>query len=767
MDRVYFFSGQQVENDDLNDISESLSSALKNRTVDFFYKGVVNSNAVFVVNDRVPTIKINAFVAYTPTGERINVSRDIRGLALDLTNPTENRLTHQGSLSDDQFGWEENVTYDIYVNYIEKSARPRAHKTENEYYPTRIISGFEFYAIKSLSGEQPVDRDGKKNMVRLCRLVYTGTQVLITTDGFTEYTTIDARKLITDGNFVRPSTYNPMISGNKENLQAHMYCVGSGTPTPTNPHGITAQDIGIGDQTVENHETTMHTAGIYGDDARKSTESALYVNINNVSTDTIKDSLTIYNLHLPERLHANGSWYDAYDYKEPNTNTSRSVVYLHFEGDGSSSSEPIDGLYRIGLNLDTLKITACLVVGESVSYSSGKYKLTLASSAENYRSGESGFIEYVSVLNYDDYTASNVFDLAEVKYSVQKQISSAISAVLGRSNFIEKNDLRVFGSTAPMQFATTKQVVDGVIEDVLDIPFIISVKDIKKEGTSTTVLNKSSLPTGYIQGFNIVYNNDISVTVKPGICRDLSDEMDIRLKYDITKSISDLWAPGSSSENNIIGGLQNIEHSLQGFHGKGLHVFVISTVDGVVDVAFDTSITATGIRKEGTLTEKYSYIRRIGTIYLSHHLDDPENSSEKRNMDAFTTISDGQGIWTLYKNQQLLEQSEYDDAETSYKFNHVNVPTGYNFMGKFAYRSVSSETGTALCIYRPVVSSTNNKTRLSGFGETTLFLSDNSFKACMVKTNGAESPFDFKTDNNDNTYYSELYCIGYYDSRSI
>lgn len=767
MDRAYFFSGQLVENDDLNYISDSLGAALKSRTIDFFSKGVVNTNATYVVNDKNNTILIKPFVAYTAKGERVVVSRDLHGLAMDLSNPAELRLTTQGSLSDYDFGWQEK-TYDIYINYIEKAARPRPHKTENEFYPTRIASGFEFYALDAevygdstsfINNESTVVQ--KSDLVRLCRLTYDGVQLYISTDNYTDYTTIDARKLITDGNYVRPSVYAPTTIGNKENLQSHLYCIGSGTPTPTNPHGLTAADIGIKGQTVQEHETSMHVPGIYGEYARSSTTSALFTAINSVSALNVMDCLRISNLLAPERIHYNGKWYESYKYDTQE-------VYIHFNGNSDSRYNPIAGKYRIGIDLDTLGIISCKVVASTAEYDSGTYRLIIAKEADDYEAGSVNYIEYIEVLSENDYNKRKVFNISEVEFSTTKSRSVAVAAFatsISISNFTEKTDLRVFGSTSPTQLATIKKIIDGEVKDVLEIPFVLEVKGVKvtEETSDSSGTNAIALPPDYIRGFGITYVNDTTVTVNPGICRDSTNFINISLKTQITKSITTAWAPGNNT-----GGLQNSSGQLSGFGGTGLHVFVISTYDGILDVAFDTDIQAAGITSSSAPTKKYAYIRRVGTIYLSHHLDDSQETGTRRNMDRFVTTTDGNGIWFIYTNQQELEKDSYD--ATTRVFRYTNVPTGSVFLGKFCYRAIFDGVGEHIAITRPFSGSSNNITRLSGFGEFELFETNNSFKAVSMENSGgslSERALTFEVDASGSQYYSKIHCIGYYDSRSI
>ena len=144
MDRVYFFDGQSLGAEDLNDGVNRLAENIKQRTVDFFSGGVVGKRTEsFVQNDVNSKIKILPFVAYTKDGERIYMYTMISGLALDISSSTTDplqkyRLRQQGDLADEDFGWLLNETYYIYVNYIEKYGKPVEQKSTGKFYPSRF-----------------------------------------------------------------------------------------------------------------------------------------------------------------------------------------------------------------------------------------------------------------------------------------------------------------------------------------------------------------------------------------------------------------------------------------------------------------------------------------------------------------------------------------------------------------------------------------------------------------------------------------------------
>lgn len=748
MEQTYFFSGQEVEADDLNDISTKLGDQLKNRTIDFFSQGVISdASETFVFNDANNTIQIQPFIAYTNSGERINVYKTIRSLALKLTDPDERRLTQRGTLSPDEFGWEINVDYDIYVGYIEKVARPRAHKQTGEFYPTRIVSGFEFYAIRpgtdiiaNVAGDTP--------LVRLCHLVYDGTEVHITSAGYLQISTVDAAKIYTKENATKPSIYNPneyIVS-----MEEHVMCMGSGTPTPNNPHGLTPADIGVEDKDVSTHEQEMHTPGLLAD--RSSVNSAFYVLFNSI-TPPAMDTLIVFNLQGNEKLHHNGVWLSSYKY-------TASRVFLQFMYGPYNNIVP-SGVYTIGIDPST----AGLVFGSDQGAS---HKIRITSDEQGTET-----LEEVPVVNMTTYNTSGYYDLAQFTFSREKRESSIISNYATSSNvanFTAKVDLRVFGSLSPNELQTTKENISGVIKDVLTLPYEIHV-DAVQLNNGTRLTGANLLPRGYIRGFAMAYSSNHSITVYPGVCRDLNDLNDIVLRSGLTKYIDVQWAQGGYS--TPVGGLQNVPGSTSRLtsYGVPLHVFVMMNDAGLVDVACDTDINGSHIREASSPTASFKYIRRIGTLYLSHHATD-ESSSTRELLRPFSSFTNGNTLYIQYNSSPLLAQDMYNS--TSRQFFHTYVPGDFTFKGKFSYE-MSSNTITvyvknpnyvegstteeeyiayslqqtkAGAIFLPTAPASS--IALHGGGEFEVLMADGT-----VTTNG-----DWDFDNH-------IYCEGYYDSRDI
>lgn len=712
MERTYFFAGQRVSQEDMNNIVETLGSEIKHRTVDFFSKGVIGSNnSVFVLNDLNNTVRIEPFVAFNASGERINMYKEIRALGLDLTKENEHRLRQQGSLDPVNFGWNRDIPYDIYVNYIEKAGRPQAQYTTGKFYPTRVYTGFEFWAIDSNTTDQEL-LNTVKSMVRLCRLTYDGVNVNINSAGYLDFSSVDASKVYTKSGMNKTTVYDPTTA---VSMAQHIMCIGSGTPTATNPHGYTPADLGFDTQSVQTHERRMHTAGISGN--RASVTSGLYIGLNGITT--AQDNLILYNLNSNESLHGNGAWLQSVPV------IPEAFAFIQFQ-DGTSpyfTSLPA-GTYRIGIRVEDGQ----LFVGSTVSGIADENREVIISS------DTASLMELtrVKVISMTAYNAANVFDLAEFQFdptvNPQKPISYIVNDI-PRSNFIKKTDLRTFGSVSSSELSTTK----NGSTDILTLPYTLQVESLQL-ANGTIIGGSSTMPTGYINGLLLTYNTNNTVTITAGGARDAADGSDIVLAQNLTKQVNAPWVPGGTEIP--VGGLMNNPTNPMIPAGGGivLHAFVIMTTAGDVDVAFDTDINALNIRNAAATTSEYKCYRRIGSLYISQNYDSGTI------LYPFTTIANELGTYTVYNQRMTLTADLYDTRNR--RFNHTYVPGGANIIGKFGYlaqagvNSVYSEVNRSPI---PVV----------GGGLVELILNSQ-----VIYT---ESTWSFSNN---------LYCIGYFDGRN-
>lgn len=723
MDRVYFFDGQSIGADDLNDGINRLSENIKKRTVDFFSGGVVGKRSdTFVQNDVNNKIKIQPFVAYTKDGERIYMYTVISGLALDISTTTEDpmqkyRLRQQGALPDEDFGWLINETYYIYVNYIEKYGKPQVQSSTGKFYPSRVYSGFEFYAIPQ-SSNVGIDT---QNMVRLCALTYDGTVTRILHSGYLQFASADASKIYTSETATKTTAYNPKVP---VSMEAHIMALGSGTPTATNPHGYTPSDLGFDEVSVQTHEKRMHCAGITGTiAARRSTTSALYT----IPTyrEGFYDNLIVYNLANDEYLHANGFWLNSLAI------TNSTHVFLQFASTSGSSVVPLPaGSYTIGVEAESGELIIGCSLNDAASYT---IDVTSDSAGTNV-------LQQITLMSMSDYDSSGAFSIAKFEWSPTSTTTKPISTIIGftNSNFTAKTDLRVFGGTNPLDLSTNKQSNNS---DILNLPYTVSVEELVLS-SGVKITGASVLPYGFIQGFTLSYVSQNKVTVNPGKCRDSKNLVDIALTTPITKIIDVAWEPGGYS-GTPVGGLSNKNASMDyptiSADHTGIHVFVIQNNAGDVDVAIDTDVTGANIRI-GDNTQYYQYIRRIGSLYLSHLY------SSGIITQPYVTVPEGSGLWLFYTTQFELPSSTY--TSTTNQWLKAGVPAGNAdsqifFLGRYNAYSLSN----AQAFYSNYVV---GKTYASGTAPFEVYMADQALRT--------ESTFPFGVQ--------KVYCLGYYDARN-
>ena len=727
MDRTIFFDGQSVGAEDLNDTNARLIANIKQRTIDFFSKGVIgNKNSIFVHNGANNTVNILPFVAYTKTGERIYVYQTIGSLALDIsasqTNPLfKYRLRQQGGLDPDNFGWEINEPYQIYVNYIEKGAKPKVHETTGVFYPTRVNSGFEFYAIPSYT---PVDID-TTNMVRLCQVTYDGTQLNIQTTGFIQFATMDASRIYTVAGATAPVSYNPYT---QVSLQDHIMCLGSGVPTTTNPHGYTPEDLGFDTVSVQSHEKRMHTSGLTGTQAsRTSTSSAFFIEVN-VKSATY-DNLKLFNLAPNEYLHSNGFWLDSLNVKDVGD---RNEVYIQFTYNNETTPTPLpNGVYFIGVNPDSGDI----VIGSSIS-SPENYKIdvTKESTAET-------IVASVQLVDYETYLNSGAFDIATFKWDSNLNPKPITQIPMReentRSNFTEKTDERLFGYTSALDLVTTKDLKNN---NILKLPYRVVIDDLYLSN-GTNITGATTLAQGAIQGLQVKYVDTNKLQVTAGVCRDDTNTVDIRLTNSITKIIDEDWEP---AKTGATGGLSNQSgNMLSPFLDSsdasiGLHVFVIMSQTGEIDIAIDTAPNGANINNYAPVS-MYIYKRRVGSLFITQEFISGAAGSGITS--PYITVEEGTGLWIYYKTPYIMPASTF----TVDHWTKAGVPTGsldsdITFRGRF--NSVLTGTSTFHSSLVP------SSIIMAGAGVFDVHMSDQSLYV-----------------NNYDLTHDAVYCLGYYDSR--
>lgn len=625
MKRVNFFSGQMVQKEDLNYMQAALGDEIKSRTANQYSKGVVSDVDAYVNVDSNNTIRVYPFKAYTESGEQVYVPEDVRYLALDLTDSSKRELGTQGLLEDKYFGWEVDVPYIICAKYIEEGARPRPNYRTREPFATRIYSGFKFYAMRE--GIDPLEENGVNPFIVLAKAIYTNEQLIVTTKNVTEYAGIDAARVSVNVNRDYTSVYD--ISGTVS-LDQHVKCIGNpDAVNEKNPHGITAETLGLDTNAVPEHERVFHAPGFIR--PATSVDTCFDVKVDRKSPGI--DFLTMYNLSSDENLHYNGVTIKSYLYPSYKVSISLS----------DQSGAWIDGTYTLFINLRTRELG--IATDNQVLVNTRTFSIIYNNTTQYV---------YSPVLSTSLDTTYQ-YILYKFKFSHTKTYTSIpLGDGLLTSNFVELDDYRMFGSISANNLQKTASG-DFITS------FPIKATAFKfydgSELTSAVVYPPNFISTD----MRLVYIDGQTISITPGSCKDTTNKKTLTLGSAISKVLTRSWSSGSSQ-----GCLPPGKTLSEGTW----HIFLIGKENGLVDVAADTSITATNLIETDTNKESpivdFRYFRRIGSVYVS-------KIGDKLSMRNFITIpSGGNGITTLY-----------NDADTAdYYINmHNNTLEGKTILG--------------------------------------------------------------------------------------
>lgn len=115
----------------------------------------------------------------------------------------------------------------------------------------------------------------------------------------------------------------------------------------------------------------------------------------------------------------------------------------------------------------------------------------------------------------------------------------------------------------------------------------------------TAVFN-ASFPRSYLSGMGLTNNGTTKIDIASGVCKGNDQATALSLSSTLTKDLNAAWAVGNNSGGLFTGTIAA---------NTWYHVFAILRTDtNVVDVGFDTSITAANI------PSPYTIYRRLGSV---------------------------------------------------------------------------------------------------------------------------------------------------------
>lgn len=257
MKNVKIFDGQVVSSEDLNNMQSYKADEIKKTRLDVRTYGIIPSEShtpylVYVEGKRLGIYYLSAMDKF---GERIVVSANgspnepvVKGLLPDETGKlvpeSENYLATQSKFT-------------LVIRRTTVMEGPLCHHaTTGKQHLITENDSWELY-IRDFGGAIEGD-------------IILAT---ITTD-ISGYLTID--ESVADVSYIKADEVAALDSnGNIVTFPDHINQVGSGDVTPTNPHGLTAYDLGIDVGELSQHQALLHTDGIRTDNVL-STYTALY-----------------------------------------------------------------------------------------------------------------------------------------------------------------------------------------------------------------------------------------------------------------------------------------------------------------------------------------------------------------------------------------------------------------------------------------------------------------------------------------------------------
>lgn len=608
MKRVNWFSGQQVQKEDLSYLQESLAGEISSRTASQYSKGVISPVSTYVGVDIDQTIVIHPFRAYTESGEQIVIPDDKRRLALDLTDDSNRQLGTQGFLEDDQFGWRSDTPYLIVAKYSEEAARPRPHYRTREPYATRIYGGFKFYAMRE--GVDSLEENGINPYIILAKAIFTDGKLFVTTTGVTEYAGLDATRVSTTVGTNVNGTYdlNSPISVDK-----HIRSIGDPESVSSkNPHGITAEILGLDANAVPGHEKLFHSNGFIGDPT--DVLSCFYASIDARGIGV--DYIGIRNLNTGDNLHYNGSTITNFIYPTDK-------IYISLSDDTGILP---DGLYYVYADLETKEI--CVATNNPTVIADRTYNIIYNQQVQYTKHPTD-----INLLNTNTQYKLYTFNFSDTKQYTEIDLHGR---GLNISNFLSMTDHRVFGSISASNLQRNH---DGD----LVVNFPIKTTSIKfSDGTLLDSAN--AYPSGYIdKTLRPFYVDGTTIKVGAGSCKDSTNKKLLTLRGDYTKNLFSDWNVGPNNK----GGLAPSVEKRQGTY----HIFIIGKENGDTDIAIDTDINALHCVAASTSVSSpipdYRYYRRVGSVYV-FGITLPDATTQLQ-LKSFITLPDsGNGFDTIY-----------------------------------------------------------------------------------------------------------------------
>lgn len=272
-----FLSAQRIIRQILDYMQSSKEDAIKERLTDTFDDGIVENslNNMAIIGKDVDAsltdffhVKVDTGVAYK-NGERILI--DDSTITYDTSNPSDttndglgNLLPTPHSTGSKNIPVTANAINYIWIAYLQTT-------DETQFTTNRLTNAKQFY--KQTDGYQIVVNTTGVNpdstqYIKVGEVNCSGSNTAITSNisiaDRDKYRSQLRRIKIETNNNSKTDRPNSYAIGQQELfLDDHIKSVGTGTISPTNPHGLTLTDLGVAqNQTVETHRQLEHMSTI-------------------------------------------------------------------------------------------------------------------------------------------------------------------------------------------------------------------------------------------------------------------------------------------------------------------------------------------------------------------------------------------------------------------------------------------------------------------------------------------------------------------------
>lgn len=291
MDSIIFNNGTILEANSLNELQERKAEAIKNRFTDIRSYGVINEKSpeqiVYVDS---AGIGIWSLTAYDPTGERIYIAPNQNNNQLPAVSGLlpETELDG-GLLIYGGYKIPAQQTFTLVINYKEVQAPPITHHvTTGQMFLTESNSSYDLYLRKT--------NDIRENDIVLATITTDANGNLAADESVRTVSSVSASTVIGS---ISGTTSTDGGYGEDISFEDHINSVGTGTVSTTNPHGISAADLGVDIAAMGNHQKLLHSDGIRSDNI-DSTVSAMYPSYVG---ETLSDSEVVYIQPLSTALN--------------------------------------------------------------------------------------------------------------------------------------------------------------------------------------------------------------------------------------------------------------------------------------------------------------------------------------------------------------------------------------------------------------------------------------------------------------------------------